>query len=127
MSLLLIQAMQTQASSSVYSARSAVGVDGFDTLIQAMNEQSRKERDEFDEFIAILKSPSEEYAIFLIILATPIGMSSRTMLRSASVEEEMEVIAFANFVKGGPLPPRSIKKMASSLSTTSRRLFIGRL
>ena len=65
-----------------------------------MNEQSRKERDEFDEFIAFLKSPMEEYAIFLTILATPIGMSSSTMLRSASVEEEM---AFANLVKGGSL------------------------
>jgi hypothetical protein len=65
-----------------------------------MNEQSRKEHDEFDEFIAILKSPTEEYAIFLTILATPIGMSSSTMLRSATVEEEM---AFANLVKGGSL------------------------
>ena len=81
-----------------------------------MNEQSRKERDEFDEFIAFLKSPTEEYAaIFLTILATPIGMSSSTMLRSASVEEETEVIAFANFFKGGPLPPRSINKTSSSL------------
>ena len=80
-----------------------------------MNEQSRKEHDEFDEFIAILKSPTEEYAIFLTILATPIGMSSSTMLRSASVDEETEVIAFANFFKGGPLPPRSINKTASSL------------
>jgi hypothetical protein len=129
MSLLLIQAMEAQSRNSVYSARSSsVCVDEFDVVIHneqstssesnlsqvgnvtSMKAQSRKERDELDEFINVLKSPTQEYSTFLTILATPSGMSNSTMLPSERVEEETEIEAFASFLKGGSLPPRSIKK-----------------
>jgi hypothetical protein len=97
MSLLLIQAMEAQLRNSVYSAcSSGVCVDEFDVVIHAMKAQSRKERD--------------DYSTFLAILATPSGMSNSTMLPSESVEEETEIEVFASYLKGGPLPPRSMKK-----------------
>jgi hypothetical protein len=110
MSLLLIQAMEAQSRNSVYSARSSsVCVDEFDVVIHATNEQSQKER-ELDEFITVLKSATQDYSTFLTILATPSGMSNSTMLPSESVEEET-IEVFASFLlKGGPLPPHSIKK-----------------
>jgi hypothetical protein len=111
MSLLLIQAMEAQSRNSVYSARSSsVCVDEFDVVIHATNEQSQKER-ELDEFITVLKSPTQQFSTFLSILATPSGMSNSAMLPSKSVEEETEIEVFASFLlKGGPLPPHSIKK-----------------
>ena len=107
MSLLLVQAMEAQSRNSVYSALSSgVCVDDFDNVIHAMKAQS-----ELDEFITVLKSPTQQFSTFLSILATPSGMSNSTMLPSESVEEETEIEVFASFLlKGGPLPPHSIKK-----------------
>lgn len=117
-----------------------MGVDEFDDLIMAMRAHSQKERhrritkrlptksvDEFDEFISFLRSPTpvrymlpktrsqEEYENFLTILATPTGSTdaSGTLLPNA---EENDVMAFASFLKGGPLPPRA---SGSGSSTTS--------
>ena len=106
MSLLLVQAMEAQSRNSVYSALSSgVCVDDFDNVIHAMKAQS-----ELDEFITVLKSATQDYSTFLTILATPSGMSNSTMLPSESVEEET-IEVFASFLlKGGPLPPHSIKK-----------------
>jgi hypothetical protein len=110
-----------------------VGVDEFDDFIQAMRAHSQKERhsritkrlstksiDEFDEFISYLRSPTparymlpktksqEEYENFLTILATPTGLTdASTLLPQPSVREENDVMAFASFLKGGPLPPRA--------------------
>jgi hypothetical protein len=106
MSLLLVQAMEAQSRNSVYSALSSgVCVDDFDNVIHAMKAQS-----ELDEFITVLKSPTQQFSTFLSILATPSGMSNSAMLPSKSVEEETEIEVFSSFLKGGPLPPHSIKK-----------------
>ena len=120
-----------------------MGVDEFDDFIQAMRAHSQKERhsritkrlstksiDEFDEFISYLRSPTpakymlpktrsqEEYENFLTILATPTGLTdASTLLPQPSVREENDVMAFASFLKGGPLPPSASGSGSSSSST----------
>jgi hypothetical protein len=130
--------------SATTSVRSAVGVDEFDDFIQTMKAHSLKERstrtlaklstksiDEFDDFISFLRTPTpaqyqlpksrseEEYEAFVTILATPTGLSNASMLLPPSSEqEENDVLAFATFLKGGPLPPRAASKSSGSSSST---------
>jgi hypothetical protein len=132
--------------SATTSIRSAVGVDEFDDFIQAMKAHSLKERssrtlaklstksiDEFDDFISFLRAPTpaayklpksrseEEYEAFITILATPTGLSNASMLLPTSSEqEENDILAFATFLKGGPLPPRAASKSSGSGSSSTR-------
>jgi hypothetical protein len=133
--------------SATTSIRSAVGVDEFDDFIQTMKAHSLKERssrtlaklstksiDEFDDFISFLRAPTpaqyqlpksrseEEYEAFVSILATPTGLSNASMLLPPSSEqEENDVLAFATFLKGGPLPPRAASKSSGSGTSSTTR------